>query len=574
MKKNILLTIIVMLYFPINAIASPELSFDPIIIQQGEESNLNINISGANQNYAGINITIVMPSEIEITDISSGNLLLDFSLDYRIFSNNNKATILGYSEDKSFSTSGTLFVLKVKAKKNASPGSKSISFLSASNNSFINSNALSNSDGSVSIVPILKNSNITVSTENDTDWDGLLDKWEFFIINSNANDHIETLEDVNPEDDFDGDGASNLKEFKSGTDPTNPADYPSEKDDHGNDCNTATVVTINSSVKGVINKKGDYDFFKFMSDLPSALDIYTTGDFDSDGYLYNSNCNIMDHDDNSGTSNNFNIIRSVSGGTFYISVKHSDESKTGKYTLHVTTIPDDHGNSCVTATVMNVNSSISGTIEGGRDSDYFSIQVPYDGKLSIYTKGTTDTKGLFKKNNCLTIANNDDFQNGLNFKIERQVTKGTYYVAVSHYSSKGTGNYTLHIDLLENSYNDLVSGQGKPSIEITDYPPYNNRIRNITGKVYHENPIEYKIVVYIYIDGYWIKPNNLYPLTDINQEGYWQCDVTTAVHDRFATKIAVFLIPVGYNPPIAEGLKSLPDHLYDEALDIVEIQRK
>jgi len=122
MKKIIITTIYILLYLPFNALASPEFSFNNIILQQGKESTLNIKVSGSNNNYAGINATIVTPSGLNITEIKTGNLLAGFSFDYRIYPNENKATILAYSENKTFCPSGTMFVIKIKAKEKATPG--------------------------------------------------------------------------------------------------------------------------------------------------------------------------------------------------------------------------------------------------------------------------------------------------------------------------------------------------------------------------------------------------------------------------------------------------------------------
>lgn len=54
----------------------------------------------------------------------------------------------------------------------------------------------------------------------DTDGDGLSDDWEQQIIDADPNDGITTINDVNPNDDFDGDGLTNDEEFWNWTDPT------------------------------------------------------------------------------------------------------------------------------------------------------------------------------------------------------------------------------------------------------------------------------------------------------------------------------------------------------------------
>lgn len=58
------------------------------------------------------------------------------------------------------------------------------------------------------------------SQDNDEDDDGLDDAWELAIVNADPNDTIATIEDVQPDDDFDHDGTTNDQEFQAGTDPT------------------------------------------------------------------------------------------------------------------------------------------------------------------------------------------------------------------------------------------------------------------------------------------------------------------------------------------------------------------
>jgi len=54
----------------------------------------------------------------------------------------------------------------------------------------------------------------------DMDGDGLPDTWEQQIIDADPNDGIESVEDVLPNDDYDGDGDSNRMEYENETDPT------------------------------------------------------------------------------------------------------------------------------------------------------------------------------------------------------------------------------------------------------------------------------------------------------------------------------------------------------------------
>ena len=63
--------------------------------------------------------------------------------------------------------------------------------------------------------------------DSDADGDEILDEWELQIIDADLNDSIETIDDVLPRDDFDGDGWSNIIEYERDTDPTDPDSHPS-----------------------------------------------------------------------------------------------------------------------------------------------------------------------------------------------------------------------------------------------------------------------------------------------------------------------------------------------------------
>ena len=77
---------------------------------------------------------------------------------------------------------------------------------------------------------------------------------------------------------------------------------------------------------------------------------------------------------------------------------------------------------------------------------------------------------------------------------------------------------------------------------------------NITGHCYGVTSSDYKIVVYIKVNGgWWIKPYFNSPLTTINADGSWSCDVTTGGIDSTATEIAIYQVVAGYDPPTDPG---------------------
>ncbi|MES2657727.1 MAG: alpha-L-rhamnosidase C-terminal domain-containing protein [Verrucomicrobiota bacterium] len=68
---------------------------------------------------------------------------------------------------------------------------------------------------------------------NDIDKDGLPDDWELRIINAHGDDAITTIQQVQPEDDFDGDGATNFEEYVAGTAPDDAGSLPGDSDTDG-----------------------------------------------------------------------------------------------------------------------------------------------------------------------------------------------------------------------------------------------------------------------------------------------------------------------------------------------------
>ncbi|MBI4659579.1 MAG: hypothetical protein HY735_12130 [Verrucomicrobia bacterium] len=220
--------------------------------------------------------------------------------------------------------------------------------------------------------------------------------------------------------------------------------------DHGNSMSSATWMGANDSRSGYLDFDGDYDYFRVEVSGTGTLTAYTTGSTDTYGYLYDSSgWPLAANDDNPYP--NFRLSASVSTGIYYVAVRHYSYAGRGSYTLYTSFGAsgggggsDDHGNDIYTATSMGVNDVRSGTINYSGDEDYFWINVYSSGTLTAYTSSSIDTYGYLLNSNGSTLTYDDDAGVDWNFYLSAYVSPGTYYVRVRHYSSSGTGSYTLY----------------------------------------------------------------------------------------------------------------------------------
>ena len=139
----------------------------------------------------------------------------------------------------------------------------------------------------------------------------------------------------------------------------------------------------------------------------------------------------------------------------------------------VTTVAGD--DTRATAVSIAVNSSANGSISLGNDVDYWRIEVPSRGLLVVETTGSTDTIGVLEDSagNQLEDHDDQDVITNLNFKIERTVSAGTYYIRLSAYGNS-TGDYTLHV-------RHVPAGTGSDENEATQNSTVNPSLGDFNG---------------------------------------------------------------------------------------------
>jgi len=203
-----------------------------------------------------------------------------------------------------------------------------------------------------------------------------------------------------------------------------------------------------------LGSRGDVDYFRVAITQNGQLEAATSGETDTVGYLQDANGRYLAGNDDHGSDRNFRIVRQVSRGTYYVAVAGArNRTVTGAYTLRLRFTEgagdgasDTHGNTRARATRVGLNSTASGALEQPGDVDYFRVAVTRAGQLRMATSGRTDTVGYLQDANGRQLAGSDNHGNDRNFRIERHVPAGTYYVAVVGANRRSvTGAYNLHV---------------------------------------------------------------------------------------------------------------------------------
>ena len=92
-----------------------------------------------------------------------------------------------------------------------------------------------------------------------------------------------------------------------------------------------SALPLNGSLEESIDPVGEVDVYQITVTDSGTLTVYSTGSMDLYGRLLDDSGNELASNDDGGEDTNFRISRSVGAGTYYVRVRHYDNSGTGNY---------------------------------------------------------------------------------------------------------------------------------------------------------------------------------------------------------------------------------------------------
>jgi len=242
----------------------------------------------------------------------------------------------------------------------------------------------------------------------------------------------------------------------------------------GDTVETATSVTFDKQIKGILSEDNSVDFYKIVLSESGKLSIKTSAQIDRFNYglYYGENganevsSGYLNWDSVSHYSNN-TYSWCLSAGTYFFEIKRGtgwlngeDVTGCGSYNLIFSfaksneTIAENYNNpnnSMDTATSVSLNTKYRGYLAVNDTRDFYKFVLPAGDTVNIlctfYEEGITlylyDSEGqqLESKN----VGWDSNSQMG-SYTISKTLEKGTYYFVVtdrSYYDSRGAFDFTV-----------------------------------------------------------------------------------------------------------------------------------
>ena len=174
MKQLLAIMMCLLLLSSQQVIADPQLSISSVELSQGATGSVNLSLSGGTEPYAGVNARILVPEGVTITNVSRGELLPPelYTVQWQPYSGaeGTGIAVVAYSSTTAISeASGVLLTLDLQVAVDAVTGAYAISFGTTNENPLINViHALSNADGSVSVLHTIADGMITITGGSPT----------------------------------------------------------------------------------------------------------------------------------------------------------------------------------------------------------------------------------------------------------------------------------------------------------------------------------------------------------------------------------------------------------------------
>ena len=212
-------------------------------------------------------------------------------------------------------------------------------------------------------------------------------------------------------------------------------------DDHGDDFDSATPISVGVAVDGVLGHYDDTDFFRFTVEKGHFYQVDTT--LDTEPVWLEAHVPDADNPGELVWADLQNGWEASASGDSYIAVgtRFGPDAWNGSYTLTITEIVGDHASTIDGATAVSVGEPVEGVIDWEGDLDYFRFTAnageTYRFDVALGTLPDSHVRVLNSEGDVLETP----------FDRWEAEESGEYYVEVRGFLGEGT--YTLTVTLYQ-----------------------------------------------------------------------------------------------------------------------------
>ena len=203
------------------------------------------------------------------------------------------------------------------------------------------------------------------------------------------------------------------------------------------------ITSLNTAYTASISSAGQIKYYKYTPSVSGDYTFYSTGSYDTYGYVYDSNLSQLASDDDGGSNSNFSVTYYLySGRTYYFGAKLYSSSATGSFSVYLYS----SSASISYTTISYLDTAYTASISTAGEIKYFKYVPSTTTTYSFYSTGSYDTYGYIYDSSLTQLASDDDSGSERNFSVTYTLSAGTtYYFGAKLYSSSSTGTFYVYL---------------------------------------------------------------------------------------------------------------------------------
>lgn len=302
------------------------------------------------------------------------------------------------------------------------------------------------------------------------------------------------------------------------------------------------ILNLGETKDVSISQAGTYEYFSFVPESDGKYRLYSTGDFDTYGYIYDESWNNISSDDDGGIGNNFSVIYDFKAGkTYYFCVKLFDSSIVGDFKVALEEITISSIEYIPVNDVEYIENSNGRFDYNENNKEFYYYEIPYftigdilkvtdkDGSTVEYEYiGWQFDDGFASFESQDGVRINADFVN----RFDDQYTNHWKVGTDNYYTVEYLGfSCNVPVAIVENPYSEIIYTPVNGSYSIVEGTNCSEEIDN-NGESYKDYDLKFELgdkitlvtkngerLDYVYIEESWSGSNDYIRSNFENENG-------------------------------------------------------